>query len=66
MVLVMMSPSVAPPRDTECTDVPAGPQALTFLAADVPEAMAASYRVQPRGWGAIGSPRAATARPSWP
>ena len=24
MVLVMMSPSVAPPRDTECTDVPAG------------------------------------------
>ena len=54
MVLVMMSPSVAPPRDTECTDVPAGPQALTFLAADVPEAMAASYRVQPRGWGAIG------------
>jgi len=54
MVLVMMSPSVAPPRDTECTDVPDGPQALTFLAADVPEAMAASYRVQPRGWGAIG------------
>jgi dienelactone hydrolase len=54
MVLVMMSPSVAPPRDTECTDVPAGPQALTFLAADVPEAVAASYRVQPRGWGAIG------------
>jgi enterochelin esterase-like enzyme len=54
MVLVMMSPSVAPPRDTECTDVPAGPQALTFLAADVPEAIGASYRVQPRGWGAIG------------
>ena len=54
MVLVMLSPTVAPPRDTECTDVPAGPQALTFLAADVPAVVAASYRVQPRGWGAIG------------
>ena len=55
MVLVMMSPSVAPPRDTECTDVPAGPQALTFLASDVPEVVAASYRVSPRGWGAVGA-----------
>jgi enterochelin esterase-like enzyme len=55
MVLVMMSPSVAPPRDTECTDVPTGPQALTFLATDVPEVVAASYRVSPRGWGAVGA-----------
>jgi enterochelin esterase-like enzyme len=55
MVLVMLRPTVAPPRDTECTDVPAGPQALTFLAADVPEVVAASYRVSPRGWGAVGA-----------
>jgi enterochelin esterase-like enzyme len=55
VVLVMMSPTVAPPRDTECTDVPAGPQALTFLAADVPDVVAASYRVDPRGWGAVGA-----------
>lgn len=54
MVLVMLRPTVAPPRDTECTDVPAGPQALTFLAADVPTAMEATYRVRPVGWGAMG------------
>ena len=54
MVLVMMRPSVSYPRDTECTDVPAGPQALTFFAQDVPLAVATAFRVQSRGWGAIG------------
>jgi S-formylglutathione hydrolase FrmB len=54
MVLVMMRPSVSYPRDTECTDVPAGPQALTFFAQDVPLAVATSFRVESRGWGAIG------------
>ncbi len=54
MVLVMMRPTVAPPRDTECTDVPGGPQALTFLTADIPTAMESVYRVRPLGWGAMG------------
>jgi len=54
MVLVMLRPSVSFPRDTECTDVPDGPQALTFFAQDVPSATAATFRVKPTGWGAIG------------
>ena len=53
-VLVMLRPSVSFPRDTECTDVPSGPQALAFFAQDVPLAVAGHYRVQTRGWGAIG------------
>jgi enterochelin esterase-like enzyme len=54
MVLVMLRPTVAPPRDTECTDVPAGPQALTYLAQDVPAAVRTLARVRPLGWGAVG------------
>jgi len=54
MVLVMMRPSVNFPRDTECTDVPAGPQALTFFSQDVTGQISRHYRVQPTGWGAIG------------
>jgi S-formylglutathione hydrolase FrmB len=54
MVLVMLRPTVVPPRDTECTDVPAGPQVETFLAQDVPVALRDSVRVSPVGWGAIG------------
>jgi enterochelin esterase-like enzyme len=54
MVLVMLRPTVAPPRDTECTDVPGGPQALTYLSEDVPTSMESAYRVRPMGWGAMG------------
>lgn len=54
MVLVMMRPSVNFPRDTECTDVPAGPQALTFFAQDVTAQISRHYRVRPTGWGAMG------------
>lgn len=54
MVLVMLRPSVTEPRDTECTDVPAGPQALTYFAQDVPTAVAAHWRVRPVGWAAVG------------
>ncbi|MGA8978985.1 MAG: alpha/beta hydrolase-fold protein [Pedococcus sp.] len=54
MVLVMLRPTVAPPRDTECTDVPGGPQALTYLSQDVPAAVESAYRVRPLGWGAMG------------
>ncbi|MGI8761109.1 MAG: alpha/beta hydrolase [Jatrophihabitantaceae bacterium] len=53
-VLVMLRPSVTYPRDTECTNVPAGPQAETFFASDLPAQIAHDYRVLPTGWGAIG------------
>jgi S-formylglutathione hydrolase FrmB len=54
MVLVMERPAVTYPRDTECTDVPDGPQALTYFAQDVPAAIAQSFRVRSTGWGAMG------------
>ncbi len=56
MILVMMRPTVAPPRDTECVNVPGGPQTETFFAKDVPEAVSAHYRVgkKPGSWGIIG------------
>jgi hypothetical protein len=54
MVLVMLRPTVTPPRDTECTDVPAGPQALTYFAEDLPRAISQNLRVRPTGWGAMG------------
>ncbi|QGV79278.1 alpha/beta hydrolase [Streptomyces ficellus] len=57
MVLVMMRPTVAPPRDTECVDVPGGPQTETFFAKDLPKAVSETYRVgtAPRNWGFIGN-----------
>lgn len=56
MILVMMRPTVAPPRDTECVDIPDGPQTESFFAKDLPSAMAAHYRVatKPGSWGIIG------------
>ncbi|MFJ6729691.1 alpha/beta hydrolase [Streptomyces sp. NPDC091281] len=56
MILVMMRPTVAPPRDTECVDVPGGPQTESFFAKDLPEAVTAHYRVArgPGSWGVIG------------
>ncbi|GAA3147856.1 alpha/beta hydrolase-fold protein [Streptomyces rameus] len=56
MILVMLRPTVAPPRDTECVDVPGGPQAETFFAKDLPDAVLSHYRggKQPGSWGVIG------------
>jgi enterochelin esterase-like enzyme len=56
MVLVMVSPMVVQGRDTECVDVPGGPQAATFWSVDIPAAVASSYHVtrQAAGWGLIG------------
>ncbi|MGW0281535.1 alpha/beta hydrolase [Streptomyces sp. NPDC003236] len=56
MILVMLRPTVAPPRDTECVDVPGGPRTETFFARDLPEAVLAHYRVgrRPGSWGVIG------------
>ena len=55
-VLVLMRPSVQMPRDTECQNVPNGPQAETFFTSDLRQAMAARYRVGTAGanWGVIG------------
>ena len=53
-VLVMLLPNVTYPHNTECTDVPGGPQAATFYFQDLPMQIAESYRVLPRGWGALG------------
>jgi enterochelin esterase-like enzyme len=55
-VYVMMNVSVALPRDTECTNVPQGPQAETFLAQDVPQAVEQTFRVQSgrSGWAVLG------------
>lgn len=55
MVLVMLRPTLAPPRDTECMDVPHGPQVETFLTRDLPGLLAARYRLdRAAGWGIIG------------
>ncbi|MFF3336557.1 alpha/beta hydrolase [Streptomyces sp. NPDC002888] len=56
MILVMLRPTVAPPRDTECVDIPGGPQTDTFFAKDLPEAVTAHYRVGKKSgtWGIIG------------
>lgn len=54
VVLVMMRPAVTFPRDTECTDVPGGPSALSYFDTDVPTAIEATYRVLASGWGAVG------------
>ncbi|MGW1892693.1 alpha/beta hydrolase [Streptomyces sp. NPDC002004] len=55
-VVVMVRPTIAPPRDTECVDVPGGPQAETFFTKDLPEALKETYRVghDPSAWGALG------------
>jgi enterochelin esterase-like enzyme len=55
-VYVMMNVSPALPRDTECTNVPAGPQVFSFFAVDVPRAIEQTFRVQsgPAGWATLG------------
>ncbi|MGY2875047.1 dienelactone hydrolase [Marmoricola sp. URHA0025 HA25] len=55
-VAVFPSLMIAPPRDTECTDVPGGPQAETWLQRDVPAFVTAHYRVQQPGrdWTVMG------------
>ncbi|WP_330299210.1 alpha/beta hydrolase [Streptomyces sp. NBC_00503] len=56
-VLVLTTPTVAPPRDTECVDVPGGPRVETFFAEDLRAATAAHYGLtrDPRGWGVMGN-----------
>lgn len=56
VVYVMLNVSLVPPRDTECTNVPAGPQVVSFFAVDVPQAIEQTFRVTTRraGWGTLG------------
>lgn len=54
MIMVLMSPTAAPPRDTECADVPGGPQVETYLSKDVPAYVDAHFRVRPT-WGILGA-----------
>ncbi len=55
-VYVMMNPSVAIPRDTECTDIPAGLPVESYFAQDVPLAIERTFRVRPgsSGWAVLG------------
>ncbi|WP_421110392.1 alpha/beta hydrolase [Streptomyces sp. NEAU-S77] len=55
-VIVMVRPTIAPPRDTQCVDVPGGPRAETYFAKDLPEALARHYRIghDPSAWGVLG------------
>ncbi|MEV5508895.1 alpha/beta hydrolase [Streptomyces orinoci] len=55
-IVVMLSPTIAQPRDTECVDVPGGPQAETFFTKDLPEALRSAYRVghDATAWGVLG------------
>jgi enterochelin esterase-like enzyme len=55
-VYVLMGSGPALPRDTECTNVPAGPQVETFFAQDVPRLIEQHFRVQAGapGWAALG------------
>ncbi|MFJ5546550.1 alpha/beta hydrolase [Streptomyces sp. NPDC093225] len=56
-IYVLVRPSVVPGRDTNCTDVPGGPQALTFFNQDLPAAVSEHYRTTdtPGSWGAVGN-----------
>jgi S-formylglutathione hydrolase FrmB len=56
MILVMLRPTVAPPRDTECVDIPGGPQVETFFAKDLRDSVMEQYRVDktPASWGIVG------------
>jgi len=56
VVYVMLNVSPVFPRDTECTNVPAGPQVASFFAVDVPLAIERTFRVttNPAGWGTLG------------
>lgn len=55
-VLVLTRPTVAPPRDTECMDVPHGPQVETFFTRDLRDVVTRSLRVATTsaGWGVLG------------
>lgn len=46
--------SIAAPRDTECTDIPNGPQADSWLSSDVRDGVITHYRVTHDHWSTMG------------
>ena len=56
MIMVMLRPAVVPPRDTECMNVPHGPQVETFFTHDLRQVISANYRVgtASQNWGIMG------------
>jgi enterochelin esterase-like enzyme len=56
VVYVMLDVSPVFPRDTECANVPAGPQVASLFAVDVPLAIEHAFRVTTSraGWGTLG------------
>jgi S-formylglutathione hydrolase FrmB len=54
MTLVMLRPSVTYPRDTECTNVPHGPRAFDYFAADVPAVVSQTFGLRATGYATIG------------
>ncbi|MEU7133160.1 alpha/beta hydrolase-fold protein [Streptomyces sp. NPDC046261] len=56
-ILVMLRPSVVGQRDTECINIPNGPQAETFFTKDLRKAVTEHYRVGDKAanWGIIGN-----------
>ncbi|MFF4603660.1 alpha/beta hydrolase [Streptomyces sp. NPDC001339] len=57
MILIMLRPSVTGQWDTECMNVPGGPQAASFFARDLPKEMRNHYRIgrQRESLGIIGN-----------
>ncbi|QHC22233.1 alpha/beta hydrolase [Streptomyces sp. GS7] len=55
-VLVMMRPTVVAQRDTECVDIPNGPQTQTFFTHDLRKDISDHYRVgeEAKSWGIMG------------
>jgi S-formylglutathione hydrolase FrmB len=54
MVLVMLQPAPSYPWDTECTNVPHGPQTMNYFTNDVPALVTSMFGLQPTGWGTMG------------
>ncbi|GAA2615816.1 alpha/beta hydrolase-fold protein [Actinomadura fulvescens] len=55
-IYIITRSTVVPPRDTECTDIPSGPQVKTFFSQDVPESLKVTYRLSDKkeGWAVAG------------
>ena len=74
VILVMPDINLGNPRDVECTNVPRGPQAETWLTTDVRDLVLSQFRALPtaRSWGLMGfstggycAAKFALHRPGW-
>ncbi|MQS12871.1 esterase [Streptomyces kaniharaensis] len=55
-IVVLTRPTIAPPRNTECVDVPGGPRVESWFVRDIPEALRSTYRIgrAANSWGVFG------------